>query len=92
MKKFPSFRLIVACLGMASGGCFTGCAAPPLSLPNWGDPGTAAYQQRRANRWDIYAESAPMGGDMDGARPREFSQSNPEPTRARWNFWPFAGQ
>lgn len=89
MDTFRRFRFVSASMLAIA----TGCAVPPpVSLPNWGDPGTAAYQQRRANRWDIYAESAPMGGDMDGARPRDFSQSNPEPTRARWNFWPFAGQ
>ncbi len=69
----------------------TGCANPAFSMPNWTNPGPAAYQQRRANRWDIFPESQ-MGGDMDGARPRSFAESNPEPTRARWNFWPFAGQ
>lgn len=68
-----------------------GCAAPPVDMPDWTNPGTASYQQKRANRWDQYAETG-IGGDMDGARPREFSESNPEPTRARWSFWPFSGQ
>jgi hypothetical protein len=89
MLQYRSMRWCLAFGTLFAAGCST---APPFSLPDWGNPGTAATQQRRANRWDTFPETTPMGGDMDGARPREFVQSNPEPTRARWNFWPFAGQ
>ncbi len=69
-----------------------GCTVPPpIDLPDLTNPGPAAYQQRRANRWDAYPETD-TGPALDGARPREFSSSNPEPTRARWSFWPFSGQ
>ncbi|MDZ4780123.1 MAG: hypothetical protein SGJ19_07725 [Planctomycetia bacterium] len=73
-------------------GWAAGCSTPPpLDMPDFADPGPAAYQQRRANRWDIYPETDSTAS-MDGARPREFVSSNPEPTRARWSFWPFSGQ
>lgn len=78
--------LIVPWFGVA------GCTAPPpLDMPDIFDPGPAAYQQRRANRWDPFPETD-SGPALDGARPREFVTSNPEPTRARWSFWPFSGQ
>lgn len=86
---YVTFRKVIASLAPMC--VLSGCAAPPFDTPNWLDPGPAAYQQRRANRWDIYPETDNVG-DMDGARPREFATSNPEPTRARWSFWPFPGQ
>src|SRR5262249_53957731 len=69
-----------------------GCSVPPpWDMPDLTNPGPAAYQQRRANPWDIYPETA-VGPALDGARAREFATSNPEPARARWSFWPFSGQ
>ena len=88
MFRVHCYRVSMVALALTGAGC---TSPSPFSMPNWADPGPAAYQQRRANRWDTYPESR-MGGDMDGARPREFAESNPEATRARWSFWPFSGQ
>lgn len=84
----PRLILYWAVLLLPCSGC---TLPPPVDLPDFANPGPAAYQQRRANRWDVYPESD-IGPALDGARPREFSSSNPEATRARWSFWPFSGQ
>ncbi len=49
-------------------------------------PGPAAYQQRRAERFDPYAERE-TGPEIVGARPREYERPVAEPARARWLPW-----
>ena len=57
-----------------------GCCG--LSLPDWSHPGSAAYQQQKAERFDPYPENEP-GPQVVGARPREYQKPSPEPSRAR---------
>ena len=64
-----------------------GCAS--LGKPDWLEPGPAAYQRRKAVRFDPYLQDdiAPSSLRlplMDGARPRDFAEPVPEVRRARW--------
>lgn len=58
-----------------------GCAS--VAMPDWGNPGTAAMQQRRAEQFDPYAETD-VGPEIAGGRPREYQKPLPEPLRAQW--------
>ena len=69
-----------------------GCRATP---PNWGNPGSAQYQQSQAQRFDPYPENEP-GPQIVGARPMEYDKPPAEvlrvqppidPLRARWLPW-----
>jgi hypothetical protein len=62
-----------------AGGC---CGIAP---PNWGHPGSAAVQQKRALRYDPYPENEP-GPSIEGTRPREYANPPPEASRARWTL------
>lgn len=58
----------------------SGCAG--MGRPNWLHPGPAAYQQKRAERFDPYPEPD-VAPEVVGGRPREFQKPAPEPERAR---------
>lgn len=72
---------IVMMLMAAPTGC--GRIAPPYIL----HPGTEAYQQARAERFDPYAEPqiGPDNINIDGIRPRGFERPASEPKRAQTN-------
>lgn len=70
--------LILICLTL---GVLAGCAG--VATPNWGQPGTADVQRRRAERFDPYPETD-VGPDDASVRPRGFQQPLAEPLRARW--------
>jgi hypothetical protein len=77
------FILLLAVLAPVA----TGCAS--LGKPDWLEPGPAAYQRRKAVRFDPYLQDdiAPSSLRlplMDGARPRDFAEPVPEVRRARW--------
>jgi hypothetical protein len=79
----PCFILLVAVLPLAAVGCAS------LGKPDWLEPGPAAYQRRKAVRFDPYLQDdiAPSSLRlplMDGARPRDFAEPVPEVRRARW--------
>jgi hypothetical protein len=61
----------------------TGCHG--LSHPNLFHPGPAAYQRNQAKRYDPYPESD-LGPSMEDARPPDFQQGMPVPTRSRWTL------
>ena len=62
-------------------GELAGCAG--VSKPNWTNPGTAAQQQKRAERFDPYPDPN-MAPEAVGVRPREYQVPPPETERARW--------
>lgn len=62
-------------LALAAGGC--------VSPPRWLHPGPAPYQQRKAERFDPYADND-IGPTIAGARPRDYDKPLAEPNRARW--------
>ena len=70
------FTLVVVLATVA--GCSTSSGRTNLFCP-----GPAAYQQRRAERFDPYAERE-TGPEIVGARPREYDRPVAEPARARW--------
>ncbi len=75
------------CCVMLAGALLMGVAGcRSVSLPNWFHPGTAAYQQGTAERFDPYPENE-TGPQIVGARPREFQKPPPEAQRARWIPW-----
>lgn len=53
--------------------------------PSWFRPGPAQYQQRKAERFDPYAQPD-IGPDVTGARPREYDRPTAEPARSRWTI------
>lgn len=56
-----------------------------LARPNLFHPGPAGYQRNQAKRFDPYPESD-IGPSMDEARPPDFQQGMPAPTRSRWTL------
>ena len=62
---------------------FSGCQG--LSRPNWFHPGRIEQQRNQAKRFDPYPESD-IGPSMDDARPPDFQQGMPVPTRSRWTL------
>lgn len=66
----------IGVLALVAGGC------AGMGRPNWFHPGPAAYQQKRAERFDPYPEPD-VAPEVVGARPREFQKPAPEPERAR---------
>lgn len=63
-----------------------GCGAMRPKLQN---PGPAQFQQYNAILHDPYADKD-AGPEVVGVRPREFSNPQAEPVRARWlrdSFW-----
>ena len=76
MHKWLSLLSLVALL-LAAAGCSTSGGTNLLC------PGPAAYQQRRAERFDPYSERE-IGPEIAGARPREFDRPVAEPARVRW--------
>jgi hypothetical protein len=80
-------RRILILLGAVLLPAGSGCAS--LDKPDWLEPGPAAYQRRKAVRFDPYlqddiAPSSLRVPLMDGARPRDFAEPVPEVRRARW--------
>ena len=67
----------LAVLVVSFGGCR--CFAPP----NFSHPGSASYQQSRAERFDPYPENEP-GPAIAGGRPLEYDKPAAEVGRARW--------
>ena len=47
------------------------------------NPGTAAEQRRRAERFDPYPEND-IGPEVVGGRPRDYPEPVSQPERARW--------
>lgn len=83
MPLRPLFILLLAVLPLVAVGCAS------LGKPDWLEPGPAAYQRRKAVRFDPYLQDdiAPSSLRlplMDGARPRDFAEPVPEVRRARW--------
>ena len=83
MPTRPFFILLLAVLLPAAAGCTS------LGKPDWLEPGPAAYQRRKAVRFDPYLQDdiAPSSLRlplMDGARPRVFAEPVPVVRRARW--------
>jgi hypothetical protein len=79
----PLFILLLAVVPLAAVGCAS------LGKPDWLEPGPAAYQRRKAVRFDpsLQDDIAPSSLRlplMDGARPRDFAEPVPEVRRARW--------
>jgi len=68
------------CVVLAAAGCSTS------GRTNVFCPGTADFQQRRAERFDPYAQRE-TGPEIVGARPREYQVPVAEPARARWTPW-----
>jgi hypothetical protein len=64
----------------------TGCQS--MVGPNWGHPGSASEQQKRAIRYDPYPQTD-MGGSTTNVRPREYEKPIAEPSQSRWylNGW-----
>lgn len=73
--------LSLAVLLVAAVGCSTTGGGTNLFCP-----GSAAYQQRKAERFDPYAERE-LGPDIAGARPRDYDRPIAEPARVRWLPW-----
>jgi hypothetical protein len=61
----------------------TGCHG--LAQPNLFHPGPAALQRNQARRFDPYPESD-VGPSMEEARPPDYQQGMPVPTRSRWTI------
>jgi hypothetical protein len=83
MPTRPFFTLLLVVLLPAAVGCAS------LGKPDWLEPGPAAYQRRKAVRFDPYLQDdiAPSSLRlplMDGTRPRDFAEPVPEVRRARW--------
>lgn len=72
--------LLAGGLGGLVGG-LAGCRS--LTPPSFGNPGPAAYQQSRAQRFDPYPENEP-GPPVVGARPMEYEKPAAEVLRSRW--------
>lgn len=68
--------ILAGALAVVAGGC------AGTARPNWFHPGPAAYQQRRAERFDPYPEPD-VAPEVVGGRPREFQKPASEPERAR---------
>jgi hypothetical protein len=66
--------LLIPLLALLSGVC--GCLAAPTVF----HPGTEAYQQARARKFEPYPEND-MGPPVVGARPREYQDQEAEVTR-----------
>ena len=68
-------------LGMSLLVTVAGCRS--LAPPSFLQPGTAEYQQQRAQQFDPYPENDP-GPAIVGARPLEYENARAEVQRARW--------
>ena len=75
MKYLVLMLLATALVGQV------GCAK--VALPDWGNPGTADMQRRRAEQYDPYAEPD-VGPNIAGGRPRGFQTPLAEPLRGQW--------
>ena len=77
MRTIFSF---IALSALLAAGC--SCLAPPnatnqgLAMPNVAHPGTEAYQQARAQRFEPYPEND-VGPPVVGGRPREYQDPRP---------------
>jgi predicted small lipoprotein YifL len=69
--------LLVLVLAVA----IVGCAG--VKGPNWLHPGTAADQQKQAERFDPYPDNQ-IAPEVVGGRPREYLDPIRETERARW--------
>ena len=58
-----------------------GCAG--VKGPNWFHPGSTAYQQSQAQRFDPLPANN-IAPEVVGTRPRDSQIAAPEPTQARW--------
>ncbi len=84
MKSLISTIALVL-LGAGTVGCSTSLG--PSNLTN---PGTAAFQQGKAQRFDPYPENE-AGPELVGVRPPDYLVPPPEPKRARW-IWEQGGR
>jgi hypothetical protein len=78
LMRNPGRWVIAAVLLAGLGGC--GVERPRLL-----HPGPAAYQQKKAERFDPYADND-IGPEVVGARPRDYQKPIPETSRARWTI------
>ena len=76
--RHPGRWVVAAVLFMGMAGC--GVERPRLL-----HPGPAAYQQKKAERFDPYADND-IGPEVVGARPRDYQKPIPETSRARWTI------
>jgi len=74
-------RWIVAAVLVAG---LAGCG---VERPHLFHPGPAAYQQKKAERFDPYADND-IGPEVVGSRPRDYQKPIPETSRARWTIPP----
>ena len=74
-----TLRILVSLATLA---VVVGCQS--LAGPDWGHPGSAAEQQRRAERFDPFPQDE-CGPPIEGARPREFQTPPAEVKRSRWS-------
>ena len=79
MKSRGEWMFVTFLLAMMAG-----CQS--LAPPNWGHPGTAETQQKRAEQFDPYPEND-IGPMIVGARPLDYQSPRPEVQRARWFLW-----
>jgi hypothetical protein len=76
---YNTLRIILPAILLAG---VAGCQG--MASPNWGSPGTAAEQRKRAERFDPYPEDE-SGPPIAGARPRGFQTPPAEVERSRWS-------
>jgi hypothetical protein len=69
--------------GLTILGILAGCK--DIASPSLEHPRSADIQQKRAVRYDPYAEPDVAPG-MSDTRPREYQSPPAEPTRARWTI------
>jgi hypothetical protein len=75
-------RLLLA-VGCSALVPLAGCRG--MAMPNIFHPGPAGHQRNEAKRYDPYPESD-IGPSVDEARPPDFQQGMPPPTRSRWTL------
>ncbi len=77
MRKLLA-AILLAGFACGAAGCTTDGQSTLLN------PGSSLRQRRRAQHFDPYADPT-AGPALPESRPRDYSSTAPEPTRARWN-------
>jgi hypothetical protein len=78
LRTWTAFAIAVGVLTAA------GCRG--TGQPQFFGPGSAPYQQQRAQRFDPYPETN-IGPSVEGGRPESYSAPAPEPARGHPNQW-----